>query len=228
MNNQHDLLPAYILHARPYRETSFILEVFTREQGRVSLIAKGARGEKSKTKGLLQPFRPILVSYRGRSELQILTNVEMDGCVHMLKKYELLSGLYMNELLVKLIHRHDPYPLLFDKYKETLLRIEGGESLEIVLRLFEKYLLNRMGYALNLGEAVDHKVVEKEKFYHFDLVNGLSLVHRGNNSDMNVHVFPGQSLLDLHAEDLCGKESLRDAKRLMRLVFATLLGGKKN
>ena len=109
----------YILHSRPYRDTSSLLEVFTREHGRIGLVARGARGPKSKLRSVLQPFQPVLLSWLARGDLGTLTDAEPQGISHALAGRALLSGYYLNELLQRLTHRHDSHPVLYDAYQDA-------------------------------------------------------------------------------------------------------------
>src|SRR5215475_2103479 len=135
------LAPAYILHHRPYRDTSRILDVITRDHGRLTLFARGVRGPKAKLASVLQPFQMLLLSWTGRGEAAQLTGAEYAQSAPALPASCLMAAFYLNELLMKLTTRHDPLPLLFDIYHETLERLRRGEPLEPRLRIFEKRLL---------------------------------------------------------------------------------------
>src|ERR1700728_4497442 len=158
------LAQAYILHAFPYRDTSRILEVFTREQGRVSVFARGVRGPKARLASLLQPFQPLLISFTSHGEAGQLISAEsaVAGGEHMhagsltggLPPAALLSGFYLNELLLKLTTRHDPNTGLFDGYEAALLGLTAGQAQEPVLRSFELRLLQEVGYGLELTQTV--------------------------------------------------------------------------
>ena len=117
------LQPAYVLHSRPYRDSSALVEMFTAEHGRLSLVARGARnrGRKGSLSSLLQPFIPLLISFSGRAELKTLGKLEAAGGGRTLRGERLYSGLYMNELLVRLLHRQDAHPRLFAAYGEACL-----------------------------------------------------------------------------------------------------------
>src|SRR5688572_5126717 len=114
------LAPAYILHHRPYRETSRILEVLTREHGRLTLFARGVRGPKSKLAAVLQPFSPLLVSWSGRGEAAQLTAAELAGESNPLPPAALMSAFYLSELVLKLTVRHDGLLPIFDAYHSAL------------------------------------------------------------------------------------------------------------
>ncbi|MCK5453565.1 MAG: DNA repair protein RecO, partial [Calditrichia bacterium] len=139
------LQSAYVLQVRPYRDTSALVEIFTPDHGRISLVARGVRSGNSKIRGLLQPFRKLLVSWSGDKELKSLISVEEDGEVIGVKAGALVSALYVNELLVRLLHRHEEHESLFDLYRNTLRTLEGTDNISKALRLFEKSLLQELG-----------------------------------------------------------------------------------
>ncbi len=227
MQNSISLQPAYILHARSYRDTSFLLELFTHEHGRVSVVARGARGPRSRYKGLLQPFVPLLVSWYGKSELMTLSAAEPNGMSHSLNGDTLLCGLYFNELLTRLLHRYDSHPALFQAYQQALVTLPTKQPQQMVLREFEKQLLCELGYALQLDrEAHTGVMVNPDQFYYFDPHQGLFSSTTVQERERPYYVFSGQSLLDLHAGELNQENSLRDAKRLLRIALRRLLGDK--
>lgn len=224
MSNSILLQPAYVLHARAYRDTSLLLELFTEEQGRVSAVARGAKGPRSRFKGLLQPFVPLLVSWSGKAELMTLTAAEANGNLPNLAGEVLLCGIYLNELLMRLLHRYDAHPQLFQAYQQALIHLRS-KSQQVVLREFEKQLLLELGYALELDrEAHSGATIQPEQFYYFDPHRGLLRHQSASNS--SAQVFLGESLLALHNDELVQENYLRDAKRLLRLALGHLLGGK--
>ena len=152
-----ELTPGYLLHHRPWRDTSRILEVYTREHGRMTLFARGVRGPTAKLAAVLQPFQPLLLSFSGRGEAPALTGAERAHECAALPAPCLLAAFYLNELLLKLTTRHDPLPELFDHYHATLGQLRGGAPLEPALRLFEKRLLEVLGYGLDLS----HRAVRR-------------------------------------------------------------------
>ena len=134
------LQPCYVLHMRAYRDTSLLLELFSLEHGRISAVARSARGPKSRFKGILQQFVPLLLSWQGRAELMNLSGAEGNGMPHYLTGDALLCGIYLNELLMRLLHRHDAHPGLFTAYQQALVGLQQNQQ-QITLRLFEKRLL---------------------------------------------------------------------------------------
>jgi DNA repair protein RecO (recombination protein O) len=162
------LAPAYILHHRPYRDTSRIFEVISREHGRLSLFARGVRGPKAKLSSILQPFQMLLLSWTGRGEAAQLTGAESAQAAPPVPAACLMASFYLNELLMKLTTRHDPIPGLFDTYHEALDNLRNGAPLERELRVFEKRLLEALGYGLDLSaEAQTGKRIEPDEYYHF-------------------------------------------------------------
>jgi len=216
------LAQAYILHALAYRDTSRILEVFTREQGRVSVFARGVRGPKARLASLLQPFQPLLLSFSSRGEAAQLITAESDGgprCA--LPPAALLSGFYLNELLLKLTTRHDPNGALFDGYQHTLQALASGAPLEPALRGFELHLLQELGYGLDLTHTVAGGPVRAQGYYHFRPADGLiatSAEHSG--------ALLGSSLLNLAAGTLRESRELADARRVLSAALEHCLEGR--
>lgn len=211
------LQPAFVLHHRPYRETSLIVDLLTKEHGRISAIARGVRTPKSRTRSLIQPFTPLLVSWQGKSELMTLTTIETNEAPYWLKGDCLLSGFYLNELLVRILHKHDPHPQIYTIYRNTLLELQNPQSIEKTLRIFEKKLLEELGYGLQLQYDI-----HPEQQYCFISDQGFTIYQ--NEDIAQVRIFSGKSLLAFAAETLDTPDSLRDAKRLIRLALAPLLG----
>lgn len=220
------LQSAFILHHRPYRETSLLLDVFTKEYGRIALIARGVRKNRSKTRPLLQPFQPLWISWQGKTELMTLQTVESCGSPIPLQKECLLSGFYLNELLMRLLQKHDPHPQLYTIYHETLLELAQTQLQQKYLRLFEKKLLDELGYGLQLHYSIaDRKPIQADRFYRFYPELGFELVSVSEHPGQGA-IFLGKSLLALAAEQLEDEESQRDIKRLMRIALGVLLGPK--
>ncbi len=218
------LQPAYVLHSRPYRETSLLVEVFSLGHGRIGLVAKGARRAKSPFRGLLQPFRPLLLSWSGQQELMLLIGGEPDGPAHLLAGKALNSGFYLNELLMRLLHRNDAHPDLYQAYLSALTGLEIPNSVEPVLRIFEKRLLGALGYGLLLDrEAVSNAAIRSERRYYYVVERGP--IPFGTVNNMGVQV-SGQTLLELSRERLEGPRELKEAKSLMRHVLGNYLGDR--
>jgi DNA repair protein RecO (recombination protein O) len=217
------LTPAFILHHRPYRDTSRILEVTTREHGRLTLFARGVRGPKAKLASILQPFQLLLLSWSGRGEAAQLTGAERADPAVPVPTGSLMSAFYLNELLIKLTTRHDPIPQLFDDYHATLERLRQGLPLEPVLRLFEKRLLEALGYGLDLTvETQSGKPIEPGEYYHFRPEQGLFPTVAEAAGAVS-----GSSVLSLAEERLETERELEDARRLLQAALAQCLEGRE-
>lgn len=224
-----DLEPAYILHARSYRETSQIVEVFTHAHGRMGLVARGARRPKSGFRGLLNPFQPLRVSWSGRGELQTLRDAEMAGAAISLGSDAVLAGFYVNELLIRFLHRNDPHPDLFLLYGQTLDRLQMGEDVEPVLRHFEIGLLSEAGYALNFStEAITHEPLKAEQNYDYLPEQGpVELTRSGLSvTAASARHYSGAALLAIGRDDYSDPDVRRAARRLLRQVINVHLGDK--
>lgn len=217
------LQPAFILHHRAYRETSVIIDLLTQDYGRISLIARGVRVVGSRTRSLLQLFIPLLISWQGKGELPTLSSIEPQQLPIRLEGECLLSAFYLNELLVRILHKNDPHSRLYTLYYQTLLDLQQKNLPQKILRLFEKNLLEELGYGLQLQYDIpNNQSLCAESYYRFYPERGFKKTF----TKEGVGVFWGKSLLALAAEELNDPQSLQDAKRLMRLAFAPLLGYK--
>jgi DNA repair protein RecO (recombination protein O) len=209
------------LHQYAYRDTSRIVEVFTAEYGRLTLFARGANGPKSALKGVLRPFQRLLVSWSGSSEACQLVSAESDGAITSLKARRLMSGFYLNELLLKLTERRDPHPEIFFSYASCVQALSGGEVEEPTLRRFEKRLLHELGYGLELLQTGDGAPVEQDKYYRI----ALQSAPQPCVAEAPGAIY-GQSLADLQAESFGDARSLRDAKRVLRAAIDACLDGR--
>jgi DNA repair protein RecO (recombination protein O) len=216
------LAPAYVLHQHAYRDTSRIVEVFTAEHGRLTLFARGANGAKSTLRGVLRPFQRLLLSWSGRSEACQLVSAELDGALTSLAKERLMSGFYLNELLLKLTERCDPHPEVFAAYAACIGGLAGGEPEEASLRRFEKRLLDNLGYGLDLSRAADGAPIFPDAYYRFAAERGAQLCV----ADAPGAVY-GRSLTDLVDDRFVDARSLRDAKRVLRTALEACLDGRE-
>lgn len=213
------LQPAFVLQQRKYRETSLLLDVFTRDFGKLSLIAKGVRKVKSRTAGLLQPFMPLTISYLGRHELKTLTHAELLPPAIDLHGLAVYSGFYLNELVSAFLVREDPLPEIFRHYRDCLTALAQAEAPETVLRTFEVHLLTHAGYGLALShDAATGRAVNADKRYRFSVETGAVEAEDG--------AFSGKTLIALAAKDFSDPGSRDEAKRLMRTVIDHCLHGK--
>jgi DNA repair protein RecO (recombination protein O) len=217
------LAPGYILHHYPYRDTSRILEVLTRDAGRISIFARGVRGPKAKLASELQPFRLLLLSWSGKGEAPMLSGAESAPEQRVVPPRCLMSAFYLNELLLKLTHRHDPVPGVFDTYHTALESLKVGASLEATLRVFEKRLLDLLGYGVELDvDARTGASIVPDAYYHFRPGFGVTPTAADAPGAML-----GASLLSLAREEISAPRELDDAKRLLLAALAQCLEGRE-
>jgi len=217
-----------VLHARAYRESSLLLEIFSRQHGRVGLVARGARGAKSRWRNVLQPFRPLLLGWRMRGELGNLSEAEQVAALPLAPGDALFCGLYINELLMRALHRGDPHPELFDAYRFLLQQLASQLPPQALLRTFEKQLLESMGFALALAhEPASGELVQAEGWYHFHPVNGpvRETVAAGELPRKGQKLVSGAALLALDSGHI-EEQHMQELKRLMRRVLRYHLGDK--
>jgi DNA repair protein RecO (recombination protein O) len=216
-----ELTAGYVLHHWPWRDTSRILEVLTREHGRLTLFARGVRGPAARLSSVLQPFQLLLLSWSGRSEAPSLIAAERAEAGEPLPAACLLAAFYLNELLLRLTTRHDPLPQLFDHYHGALGALRAGAALEPCLRIFEKRLLEVLGYAVELtSEAHGGAALLPGGYYDFRPGHGLVAARDSNGA------LRGSSLLALAAEQLDDPRSLADARRLLQAALGECLEGR--
>jgi DNA repair protein RecO (recombination protein O) len=227
MENRVMLQPAYVLHKQPFQNTSLLIDFFCVDYGRVRAVAKGARREKSKYRALMQVFHPLLVSLSGRGDVKTVTGVESSVCAIHLKGERLFSGLYINELLTRVVLAHVEHSPLYKSYQDTLLQLQGDEDLNKVLRNFELALLADLGYALNLEEdCVSHIPLSAEYHYRFIADRGFERLTRSNEGQPLPNVFAGEQLLSLRNMSFEDPAVSNAAKRLLRLALQPHIGDK--
>lgn len=221
------LQPAYVLHRRIYRETSYLVELFTPDHGRLTVVAKGVRKPKSASPGLLQPFVPLLVSWAGNGELMSLSEVEANGVIRPLQGECLFAGFYLNELLMCLLQKWDAHAGLYKAYEKTITDLQTSKLEEKNLRSFEKYLLEELGYGLLPKSDISlHNTFSPEKYYRFIPEHGLVLCDEHHLAKQD-NIFSGKSLIAIAKEDWQNEEYLSDAKRLTRFILSPLLGARQ-
>lgn len=210
---------AYILHRRPFKESSVIIEAFCRKHGWVSLVARGAKRSRSRFDARLQPFVPLELEWGGKGELKTLYKAETSLCLPLLKENKLIIGLYLNELMVRLLQRLDPHPVLFDFYHSTLTELSHTDTNKshALLRQFEIKLLAELGYALELNGDAD-------LLYSYDPKCGI--VEISNMTVQPACSVSGASLLALKNNDFPNEAIILEAKRLMRYILSHYLGNK--
>jgi DNA repair protein RecO (recombination protein O) len=202
---------AFVLHHRPFRDTSQILDLISREHGKLAVVARGSRGARSKLKGILRPFMPLSVSWIIKSDLGTLTGAEVNGAPLSLTGDALLSGYYVNELILHFLHRHDP-------------QAAKDNDVAICLRRFEIELLRQIGYALNLDhEHGSNNPLEPKQHYEYRPEQGAVAVSRAEGAQ----VFSGEMLTAIGEQRFKDEEVLRSANRLLRNAISFHLGGKE-
>lgn len=211
--------PAFVLHAQPYRETSLLVEAFTRDHGRTGLVARGVRGARGQPlRAVLQPLQPLLLDWAGAGELMRLSGAEAAGAAFAPQGDALLAAFYVNELMLRLLPRGEALPALFWRYTQTLDALSaGGDDWVWQLRRFERDLLADLGYALQLGMQL-----EPEAHYRYDPENGPLRLLRAENASIS-----GAALLALAGDEAPPPEQLRELRGLMRRVLLHQLGGRE-
>ena len=223
--------PGFILHTYPFKETSVVAEVFTRNHGRVALMARGARRPASALRGLVQPFTPLLLSWFGKSELKTLHAAEWQGGVTAPQGRALMCGFYLNELMLRLLARGDAHEVLYDRYIATLEQLASESCstdsaratyFERILRRFEKNLLSEIGYGATFDVDADSGApIEPGARYVFQPERGA--LRAGGQPGCPVS---GQTLIDLAADRFERQATLAEAKALMRALINHTLGAK--
>lgn len=215
------LEPAYILHSRDYRDTSLIIDVLTRDSGRFSLVVRGGRSAKSKVRGRLQPFTPLLLGSTGRGELKTATTIDFPGVAWRLQGQNLMLGLYVNELLYRLLEKFDPVPEIYESYEHLLQALQSAAGGVSSIRLFELTLLGALGYGISFEyDASNGEPVTEQLRYRFIAQEGF----RRTAAD-DQETFTGAELLSIAAGEL---EHVSDAKlkQVTRSSLGVLLGDK--
>ena len=217
--------PAFILHHRPFRDSSQILDVISREHGKLAVVARGSRGARSRLKGVLRPFMPLSMSWVIKSDLGTLTGAEVRGAPLSLTGDALLSGYYVNELILHFLHRHDPQPAIFEAYSQTIARLAvAGAEIARCLRQFEIELLRQTGYALNLDHEFGSAApLQKDQHYEYRAEQGPVAVSRSEGPS----VFSGRLLTAIAEQRFEEPDVLRAAGRLLREIIGFHLGGKE-
>ena len=210
------LEPAWLLHHRPWSDSSRILDLVTRNFGRVTLFAHGARRPRSPLRAVLQPFQPLVVSWSGRADGGTLTAAEAAGAPPVLAPARLLSAYYMNELLLRLLPREDRHEALFDAYAEAIADLASGEE-SAALRRFECALLDELGYGVDLTrDAGSGRPLEGERYYHFEPGRGVLAVR---DEDPGPDIHAGRDLLAVAR----GEFGLPAAQRAARGIFGAAI-----
>ena len=223
--SKQDNQPVYVLHSYPFKETSLVVELFTRDFGRVAAVAKGARRPRSAMRGMLQSFQPLLGAWSGKLELKTLHSLEWYAGLMMLQGEALMCGFYMNELLLRLLPREDAHEMLFDDYGLTLKALAAAPSDSAnILRRFELRLLQQLGYAVPLTHNIkDEAVLADAQYFYVPEMGPVSLQHDYQENGVQLS---GKTLLDMDKDDYTDVQTQQQSKQLMRLLISYYLGDK--
>jgi len=218
------LEPSYVLHSRPYRESSLLLEALSRSHGRVGLVARGARGARSRWKNLLQPFRPLLLSWNQKGELGTLTAADQVASPPPLAGESLFCGLYANELTTRFLQRSDPHPGLFERYRQLVAELASGNLPQPLLRVYEMRLLQSAGFGLQLDhEYGSSEGIRAKAWYLYAPETGPK--RQDYDASRKHELVSGAALLALKSEDI-EDQYLKELKLLMRRLIRFYLGDR--
>lgn len=215
---------AFVLHSYPWKETSLIVDLFTRGHGRIPAVAKGARRPHSAMRGMLMPFQPLLVTWSGKGEVRLLHSAEWQGGIPQLQGAGLLCGFYLNELLFKAMARDDPHERLFDAYADAVAQLARSGAHATVLRRFEQVLLAELGYALELSRDATGATIRADCQYVYIPEQGaLPAAHLSAEGSEHL-VIRGRTLIDMAQGDYADAATAAESKRLMRGLLRHHLG----
>jgi len=216
--------PGFVLHWRPFSESSLLLDLYSRTYGRITAIAKGARSKKSAYRGTLRPFALITLGWSGKGEVKTLTQSEWAGPGVALLGPGLFCGFYLNELLIKFLHRHDPHERLFDRYWQCIHELLDKSDQESALRYFEKVLLEEIGYGLQLEyDQTTGETIAPNCRYRYRPGLGAFVDQADDRRGVEIH---GDSLIALRLESTLSHRSQKEVKQLHRAIFSDLLEGR--
>lgn len=231
MAGRSAILSGWLLHSRPFRDTSLLLDFLTLEQGRVSAIARGARTQKGKGRSMLQPFVPLRLALTGNHELRTLQSCEAAAPSLLLQGERLFAGFYLNELLVKLLHGHEPEPLVYQAYAQTIAGLAGAPDVEPLLRQFELRLLDALGYGLQFDHDADSgEPLDEAGWYYLQADSGFVRQLQAPVTEaeaLQSGLYPGIELRRIAEADFTADSTRKQAKRLLRQVLHQHLGGKE-
>lgn len=227
MENRVLMQPVYVLHKQAFQNTSLLVDFFSMDHGRIKAVARGARREKSRYRSLLQSFHPLLASFSGRGEMKTITAVESSVSAISLTGERLFSGLYLNELLVRLLQGHGEHRELFNRYQDTLLALQNEQDINTVLRRFELTLLDELGYGINLEQDyLRQEPIDPDSIYLFIPDLGFEAIPGRRISEPRVNEFLGRHIIDLQCLSFTDDNSRKAARRLMRMALQAHLGGR--
>ena len=231
-----ELQEAYVIHSRPYRDTSLLVDFLTPDYGRISAIVKGVRASTKTAKqrrSLIQPFVPLLVSWGGRSALKTLFHCEAQKPAVLLHKHGITSdrlqgerlfcAMYVNELLMRLLKAEDVSHSLYHLYQQVLSYLAGNDPVDLILRQFEFSLLDELGYGLNFDvDTESGEPIKADCYYRFSADQGFSLFSSAPSGE---NVFIGTDIIALAQGD-SSPQSRAIAKRICRVALGFHLGAK--
>ena len=221
--NRQDNQPVFVLHTYPFKETSLVVELLTRDFGRIAAVAKGARRPRSAMRGMLQSFQPLVAAWSGKGELKNLHSLEWGEGLLLLRGDALMCGFYLNELMLRLLPREDEHAALFDYYAQTLRTLAEGEELPATLRRFELRMLQEMGYALPLDHDEGGRLIEPDRLYFYVAEHGPLSRQSGRQNGVQL---AGRTLLDMAQGAYSDVQTRQQSKQLMRFLLAHYLGDK--
>lgn len=217
--------PGFLLHSRPFRDSSQLIEIFSRDHGRIGLVARGVRSARSRYRGVLRPFAPLELSWTIAGDLGTLTGVEAAGRLPDLCGDALMAGFYVNELVLKLTHRHDAQPDVYAAYEAAVTGLAGRPDVEFTLRCFELRLLRAIGYGLDLEhDMVTGLPVEEDAWYRVKATEGVA---RATADGPDASLYSGAELRDIAAERLQDPALLKRARRILQSALEHCLEGRE-
>ena len=223
---RHDHQPVYVLHTYPFKETSLVVELLTRDFGRIAAVAKGARRPRSAMRGMLQSFQPLVGAWSGKAELKNLHSLEWGEGLLSLQGEGLMCGFYLNELLLRLLPREDAHQTLFAYYSQTLRTLALGRDFATTLRRFELKLLQELGYAVPLEQDEHEVAIDASLAYNYRAEHGASTSRIAQKNGVQSCQITGKTLLDMAQDNYSDVQTQQQSKQLMRMLLAHYLGDK--
>jgi|TARA_B110000902_G_scaffold262426_1_gene339281 DNA repair protein RecO (recombination protein O) len=214
---------AFVLHSRPYQDSSLLVDLLTVELGLIRVVAKGARNKSKKNSLRCDPYTKLHVNLSGRSNLKTLCGSEVLLASYSLQGERLFASMYVNELILRVLHEGDPLPEIVPLYETVIAKLAGTENLELILRPFELQLLDILGYGIDFGADVDGNEILLDKKYTYIPEHGFQLISDIQQVKIS---FTGQQINGVKQGDLDDEQSRRDAKILLRLALSPLAGNK--
>ncbi len=219
---RQDNQAVYVLHTYPFKETSLVVELFSKQFGRIAAIAKGARRPRSAMRGMLQSFQLLSGAWSGKNELKTLHGLDWSSGLTLIRGEALMCGFYMNELLLRLLPREDAHEALFEYYANTMQTLALGKDLATTLRRFELKLLQEMGYAVPLLQGENGLEIMPDKTYRYEAEYGACEPSVTKNGVQ----LSGKTLQDMARDDYADSATQAQSKQLMRYLLAHYLGDK--